>query len=248
MRILWKESQKMSEGNMLAYERAANTAVRALKAVFGTSTDVRPLAELQQHLSLPDEWTTARLVPRLLGNALHFRANYGRLLAVWCTVCAVRHPIGAFWVVLISVVSFHALLVRRGIVHITLPGCPSVTLMFPQLHLLLAVGSALAVLLIGRLSFVLYMAMPPMLLAAAHAIVRVPPSRAEIDCLAMKLSSELKAALRGEEADETDELETGAADQEPPERSDELAKRVEQIRAKYRPPSSAKYGRSTKAD
>ena len=106
----------------------------------------------------------------------------------------------------------------------------------------------MALLLIGHLSFVLYMAMPPMLLAAAHAILHVPPSRAEIDSLAMKLSCELKAALRGEEADDTDELETGAADQEPPERSDELAKRVEQIRAKYRPPSSVKYGRSTKAD
>ena len=132
----------MTDGFIPAYVRAANTAVRALKAVFGTSTDVRPLAELQQHLSLPDEWTTARLVPRLHGNAMHFRANYSRMLAVWCTVCAVRHPIGACWVVLISVASFHALLVRRGIVHITLPGCPSVTLMFPQLHLLLDASDA----------------------------------------------------------------------------------------------------------
>ena len=220
------------------WERGGATALRAAKVVFGTSSDVRPLAELQP-ITVPDEWSAARLIPRLVGNALHFRANYGRALAAWCAVCAVRHPIGALWLILIGTVSFYALLVRRGVVHVSLPGSkgPPMTLMYPQLHLLLAAISALAIVLVGRLSFLTATLFPPALLATAHALLREPPPRNEVDRLASELSVELRTALRGDdEAVHADELETGAAEDEPPARSEELARRVEQIRAKYRPP------------
>ena len=219
------------------YGRAAQVLVRSLKIVFGSSADVRPIAELQTQIELPDVWTADRLGPRLVGNSLLFRANYGRALAAWAAVCAVRHPIGALWLLVISTASFHALLVRRGVVHFALPGRQPKTLMYPLLHVLLAVGSMLAVLLVGRLSFIAAMLLPPVLLAAAHAIVRVPPTRVESEQRAAQVAIELRAALRGDEAD-ADELEMGAADEEPPARSEELAKRVEQIRAKYRPPAS----------
>ena len=59
------------------------------------------------------------------------------------------------------------------------------------------------------------------------------PSRAAAQQRALELSTALRAALRGGEV-EDDELEGGEREFEPPPRSEEMARRVEQIRQKYR--------------
>ena len=219
------------------WQRGAEVGARVLKAIFGTNDEVRPWAELMQGLSLPDNRAAGSLLDHTFGNMIRFRANWGRMLAVWCAICAVRHPIGAILVAAIGSLSFHALIVRRGVVHLTLRNGRSVTLMFPRLHVALAAGSLFAILLVGRLTFLLATLLPPLLLSAVHAVLYSPPGRALVESRLTQIQVELRAALRGEEVS-VEELETGAAEEEPPTRSDELAKRVEQIRQKYRPPGA----------
>ena len=229
------------QGLALSYQLALVKVARAARVVFGTSDDVRPLADVQADLSPPETWTADVVLERLCANGLQFRANYSRLLVAWAAVCVVRHPVGAVWLVAIAVAPFHALVVRRGVVHLALPAASvprrQLTLMYPQLHASLALGCAIAVLLVGRTIFVLSLLLPPAAVAAAHAVLREPPSRSAVQQRATELSGALHAALRGDDGDD-DELEGGAHDfDEPPPRSEEMARRVEQIRAKYRPPA-----------
>ena len=57
----------------------------------------------------------------LLLNVLHWRANYLNVAAWWIAVCAVRAPFRAFWLALVLLGCFHALVVRRGVLHVRLP-------------------------------------------------------------------------------------------------------------------------------
>jgi hypothetical protein len=100
-------------------------------------------------------------------------------------------------------------------------------------------------LLTGRLSFVLWLLLPPLLLAAAHAALRGPARRpGDAQRLANELRSALKAELRGDTAaDDIDveEVEGGGGGggdtyvESSPLRDDAMAQRVNAIRAKYRP-------------
>ena len=60
----------------------------------------------------------------------------------------------------------------------------------------------------------------------------------EVERLAAELNAALHAALRGELPDHEAEIEGGVAEVEPPARGEELARRVEEIRQKYRPPGA----------
>lgn len=170
------------------WSAAAQKTARAVRVVCGTSEDVRSFADVKADLSPPGTWaslTADVVLSRLEANALQFRGNYSRLLAAWAGVCAVRHPLSALWLTLIASVSFHALVVRRGMVHVPLPkssssalpagAAPQLTLMYPQLHWLLALGSVIAVLLVGRVNFVASVLLPPLMLCAAHGALREPP-------------------------------------------------------------------------
>ena len=71
---------------------------------------------------------------------------------------------------------------------------------------------------------------------AAHAAVRKPSMLAEFPRMRTELAYGLRAAL-SEEAAATDEMEEGTG--VPPPRDEELARRVDAIRQKYRPPASS---------
>ena len=184
-----------------------------------------------------------RAIERVYGNALHFRANYSRVLAAWSVLCATRHPFSAIRLVVIGAASFHGLIVRRGVVHVSLPGTasatPLVTLMYPALHAALAIFSIVAIAYVGRVRFVLWLLLPPLAVAVAHAALRVPPRLAEVERLATELGTELRSALRDDAADGGDELEAGGDDHAQPEHGEALDQRVEAIRQKYRPPRKA---------
>ena len=165
-------------------------------------------------------------------------------------VCAVRHPTSALWLVLMASGIFHCLVVRRGVVHVQIPGAdpkqrPLATLMWPTLHAVLVGGSVLLLLIIGRMGYLLWLIFPPVILALAHAAIRAPAGRlGETERQLTELSVALHAAIRGEADDGHDvELEAGGDDIDEfavstPERSEAMAARVEALRNKYRPPRS----------
>lgn len=225
------------------WKAASHRWRRAVVVVCGDASDVRPLAELHSDLSKPP---ADGVLERIVDNGLFFRANYVRIAAAWGAVMLVRNPFSAMWLAIVCMASFHALVVRRGVVNITLPsavtsnGQPQLlaTLMYPRLHVALAAGGALLLLIVGRLSFPFWLLLPPLAIAVAHAAVKAPPRRNEAQRLFTELSLSLHAALRGEEVD-VDELEGGGVDDDGFEhigRTDAMAKRVEEIREKYRPP------------
>lgn len=224
-----------------AYAEAAGRARAAALAVCGS--DVRPWAELGAELGPPPAWTAPVLLERASCNALRFRTNYACVLAAWCAVCAVRHPVSTLCLALVGSVSFDVLLVRRGVVHLVRPdGRLIATLMYPLLHAALGVGSALALAIFGCAGLAFTMLAPPVALAAAHALLRTPPRRGEVEAMAAEIRAGVHDALRGGDAGgaDDDEIEGLSAELEPPARSDDMARRVEQIKQKYRPPGSRK--------
>ena len=161
------------------WEAAVQKAAHVLRVVFGSVDEVVPWSEMQTALVMPERWTQDCVLPQILGNIIHFRANHGRIAAAWCAVCAVRHPIGAFWLLLLVLPSFYALFIRRGVVHLVAPksGVHLATLMYPQLHMALVAGTLGGVLLVGRVTFLLSILVPPALFALGHALTQSPPSR-----------------------------------------------------------------------
>ena len=157
---------------------AAHHAAELARVLFGAAKEVRPWAELQTDLGQPERWSSDRIIPRLVGNMLYFRANHSRMLGAWSGICAVRHPISATWLLLIASAWCYALLVRRGVVHLVTPnGTHLKTVMYPQLHAMLAIGSLASLVLLGRLTFVFSIFVPPAVLAMGHSVMRLPPSR-----------------------------------------------------------------------
>ena len=236
----------MASALAMEWHMASLRYKRALLIACGGTHDVRPMAECTADLSLPSG--LAFLPDRLISNVLHFRANYFRAFAAWGFVCAVRHPTSALWLVLMASGIFHCLVVRRGVVHVQIPGAdpkqrPLATLMWPTLHAVLVGGSVLLLLIIGRMGCLLWLIFPPVILALAHAAIRAPAVRlGETERQLTELSVALHAAIRGEADDGHDvELEAGGDDIDEfavstPERSEAMAARVEAIRNKYRPP------------
>lgn len=219
---------------------------RVALLVFGSADEVLPFAELFAELGPPANLDAA--LDRAASNGLHFRANYSRLLAAWCAVCAIRQPLSAMVLATTMAPTYYALFVQRGVVHVPLPRAADApakvaTLMWPTLHASLAAGSVGFLLLLGRLGFVLWLLLPPLLLMAVHAVIRAPARRpSDVRRIANELRTALKAELRGEARDEADveELEHFAGDDtfgapSPVVRDDAMAQRVNAIRNKYRP-------------
>lgn len=234
------------------WSAGAERVRRVALVTCGSSSDVKPFVELTADLGVPPAPADG-LLERIVDNGIYFRANYARALVIWCGICAVRHPFYTFWLAIVLGAAFHALVVRRGVVHLTPPSfvaaasaaggqSPLVTLMYPRLHVALAAAGTLLLLLVGCLSFPVWLLLPPLSLALVHASARSPPRRSEAQRLATELSLSLHAALRGEEVD-VDELEGGSDDaafDTVPGRSDVMSRRVEAIREKYRPPRAHK--------
>ena len=95
--------------------------------------------------------------------------------------------------------------------------------------------TALVVLLTGSLWTLVYAVPLPAVLCAAHAAVRKPSMLAELPRMRTELA--YGPARLSEEAAATDEMEEAGAP--PPPRDEELARRVDAIRQKYRPPASS---------
>lgn len=229
-----------------AWADASTRYRRVLLVACGSTDECRAVADMTAELSPPN---LDALPDRLISNFLHFRANYTRLLAGWVTVCFVRHPSSALWLICIGAAWFHSLVVRRGVVHLSIPGADAkqqiATLMWPTLHAALAGGSFLILLIIGRIAYVFWLIFPPLTLCLAHAITRAPAVRhSETERQLAELAAALHAAMRGQADDGADiELEAGGEDFDPfggppPERNEAMAERVEAIRQKYRPPPS----------
>ena len=214
---------------------------RALRILAGGESDVRCLHECYRGLSVP---SSEQLNERLAGNAVRFRANYLRGLAAWIAVCAIRHPISALWVFILCSVIFRSLVVRRGHVQLSLPpsvGTASVTLRYPWLHVLLAMGSTTALVLLGRVAFVAALVIPPALFATIHAALLPPPQQSEeVQRVIIEMQLALREAFRSgvRELPEAAEVEDGADGEVnlPLEHGEDMARRVEAIRQKYRPP------------
>ena len=232
------------------WSRAARGLATALRVLAGRSDEVRAWADFGSSIRAPASLTLAQ--SRLPINLLHFRANYARMVGVVLVICVIRHPISALCVLLVGSASFHALLVRHGVVRVELPArvtaaasLPTpVILAGPQLYVPLVVVSLFALAFCGCLWFALWFALLPAGLVLAHAALRVPPTRLELSACnsvegAGELLVEMRLALRGERERDDDEVEGAASELEPPARTDELARRVEQIKQKYGPPTTS---------
>ena len=174
----------------MAAHSTESSCVSLVRVVFD---DMRPWVALQSDLGPPASWTADVITTRLRGNLLHFRGNYACVLAGWCCICAVRHPFSAFWIALIVAGQFYALVLRRGVLNLPLPNGSQLTLMHPQLHASLGLGTIAALWLLGRVTFVVALLVPPMALTAAHAVLRMPPNR---KCVCRSLPSCLEQACR----------------------------------------------------
>eukprot|EP00966_Prymnesium_polylepis_P161986 3743669-Prymnesium_polylepis.1 len=98
----------------------------------------------------------------------------------------------------------------------------------------LGASSVVALSVLGCLWHTLGLLLVPLAVVLLHAAVRRPPTSGDTLELAVELRQRVVRALRGEHA-ESDELEAGGpGDSPPPVRDAEMAKRVEQIRNKYR--------------
>ncbi|KAL1528545.1 hypothetical protein AB1Y20_009888 [Prymnesium parvum] len=225
------------------YSRALEEAAAALAVLGGSSEDVVPWAEFLIHLDFCSDVFILRT--RLPDNLITFRANYSRLVAGWLLVCTVRHPFKSAVILMVLAAWFHALLVRRGVVHLQAPAAfPSlagrhVTLMGSQLLLALGVASVLVLYCFGCLWHTCGLLLFSLCLVSLHAALRRPRNPGNSLELAAELRYRVLRALRGKHVD-SEEMESGSTTDEPqpPVRDAEMAKRVEQIRQKYRPPTS----------
>lgn len=197
---------------------------------------VHPWKHLTSGLTKPPTmWP--ELQTQLLTNLLCFRANYAQILVAWSLICVVRHPLRVIWLLILAAGCFHLLLVRRSVVNVPLGTDGRVfTLMHRQLHIALAVASLLWLLLTGTTFLLLSIVVPPVLMVLGHACACPPVG--DLAALSNEVRYGLGRAFRHKDAD-TEEMEGGAAEVSAP-RDEELAKRVEQIRQKYRPPNANK--------
>lgn len=223
--------------------RAGREALDALIVIGGSAEEVVPWAEIASQIDVSADMLLLRT--RVPANLLRYRANYSRACVAWLLICTVRHPLNSFWLGLVLCGWFHALLVCRGVVHVRAPVSiktfegKQLTLMGGQLFGVLGALSALALEVFGCLMHTLALLLIPLCLIIAHAALRRPPASGDSLELAAELRHRVQRALRGRHA-ESDELEAGGASMDdgdvPPVRDAEMAKRVEQIRQKYRPP------------
>ena len=226
------------------WARAAQTSASVLRELAGTPDEVLPWSELGAAVSpSPDAPTcSARVAP----NVLRFRPNYARLAGAWLLVCAIRHPFKTIWVLLVLAGWFHALIVRRGVVHVVLPssggaaGKHVATLMRQQLWATLAFTSLFALWLVGCAWWLAGVVLTPLCACLVHAALCRSPERGK-EAMLEELRHRLRRALHDKEVD-ADEIETGEPDGggAPPVRDDEMSRRVEQIRNKYRPPGGTR--------
>lgn len=101
------------------WARAASEATAALGVLCGGVNDVFPWNDLLKQLDFTTNLLILRM--RLPANLLKFRANYSRAFAGWLLVCTIRHPFKSVCLLLVLTAWFHALLVRRGVLHIQVP-------------------------------------------------------------------------------------------------------------------------------
>mmetsp|Transcript_60895 Transcript_60895/g.135683 ORF Transcript_60895/g.135683 Transcript_60895/m.135683 type:complete len:235 (-) Transcript_60895:160-864(-) len=221
--------------------RAGQKTAAAAVVIAGSVHEVQPWAELMTQLEPSAGVST--MYPRAVTNLLHFRGNYSRLCALWLLIMAVRHPISSICLALVLVGWFHALLVRRGVVHLSAPrGIKvlegrQVTLMGTQLLAALSVASLLALIAMRCLWFSIGLLVTPVGVCVLHAALRRPAVAGGSGELVMELRHQLQRSLHVKQAD-SDQMEQGSTDLPPPVRDAEMAKRVQEIRQKYRPPTS----------
>ena len=222
------------------WARAAHEALAALVVLGGSVEEVVPWGETVAQIDFSTD--TSVLRTSIPANLLRYRANYSRVCAAWLLVCAVRHPFKSVYLVAVLAGWFHALLVRRGVVHIRAPAAVKalegrqLTLMGRQLMGALGAFSLVLLVAFGCLWHALGLVLFPLGLAAAHAAVRRPLSSGDELEQAAELRQRVLRALRGKHV-ESEELEAGASvldDPPPPVRDAEMQRRVEAIRAKYR--------------
>ena len=237
------------------YARAASQTSAAFRIL--VASDARSRAELFSQLSPPPR-TRAALSERMVQNALYFRTNYVQALCLWLLICAARHPMRMLTLVAAAAIWFHAIVVRRGVVHLPHPsGGKVVTLMDRRLYTALAAASALLLLLFGGVGVLCLLSFAPIVLLA-HAASRVPilsrwreanghaserhsgeRADASWEAAAAELRLALRSAFHDKEVD-VDALEGGTAHEAPQYRDPEVVKRVEKIRQKYKPPRKGK--------
>ena len=210
------------------WRRAASQLAAACAVLAGSH--VHPWRKLTDRLAKPPAaWPALR--EQLLTNLLCFRANYAQVLVVWCAICIIRHPLRVMWLLLLAAGWFHVVLVRRSVVNIPLGKEGKVfTIMHRQLHGAMAIVSLVWLLLTGTVRLLLTLTVLPLLLVLAHASVCLPSGN--LSALTVELKHGLAVALRHKDAD-TEEMEGGCS-AVPYARDEDLAKRVEQIRQKYR--------------
>lgn len=210
------------------WRRAASQLAAACAVLAGSH--VHPWRKLTDRLTKPPAaWPALR--EQLLTNLLCFRANYAQVLVVWYAICIIRHPLRVMWLLLLAAGWFHVVLVRRSVVNIPLGKDGKVfTLMHRQLHGALAVASLVWLLLTGTVRLLLTLTVLPCLLVLAHASVCRPSGN--MGALIVEVTHGLVEAFRHKDAD-TEEMEGGCS-AVPPTCDEDLAKRVEQIRQKYR--------------
>ena len=211
-------------------EWARSAAQLAAACTVLGGSHVHPWRRLTSGLITPPAaWPELR--EQLLTNLLCYRANYAQIVVAWSLVCVVRHPLRAVWLVLLAAGLFHVLLVRRSVLNIPLGKDGRVfTLMHRQLQGTVAVVSLVWLFLTGTAWLLLTLTVLPALLILGHASVCPPTSNRS--ALVREVQQGLAAAFRHKDAD-TEEMEGGIV-AVPPPRDAELAKRVEQIRQKYR--------------
>mmetsp|Transcript_11872 Transcript_11872/g.23120 ORF Transcript_11872/g.23120 Transcript_11872/m.23120 type:complete len:115 (-) Transcript_11872:318-662(-) len=106
-----------------------------------------------------------------------------------------------------------------------------------QLLTMLSMTTFVYVALSGCLQLLLLLTAVPVLSVLVHAAVRTPSLQSELENLRSEFLLSLHSALREKDSEE-EEMEGGAAG---PQRDPEMARRVEEIRKKYRtPPAKSK--------
>lgn len=222
------ECRRAARVTQAEWTRSAAQLAAACTVLGGSH--VHPWRQLTSGLIKPPAaWPALR--EQLLTNLLCYRANYAQIVVAWCLVCVVRHPLRVVWLLLLAAGWFHVLLVRRSVLNIPLGKDGRVfTLMHRQLQGAVAAVSLVWLGLTGTVWLLLTFTVLPMLLILVHASVCPPTSNRS--ALVKEVQQGLAAAFRHKDAD-SEEMEGGSM-AVPPPRDEELAKRVEQIRQKYR--------------
>ena len=230
----WKRAARATQEEWI---RSAVQLAAACTVLGGSH--VHPWRQLTSGLVKPPvAWPALR--EQLLTNLLCYRANYAQIFVAWCLICVVRHPLRVVWLLLLAAGWFHVLLVRRGVLNIPLGKDGRVfTLMHRQLQGTLVAVSLVWLVLTGTVWLLLTFTVLPLLLVLVHATICPPTSNRS--ALVAEVKQGLAVAFRHKDAD-TEEMEGGSI-AVPAPRDEELARRVEQIRQKYRcvaPPAGSR--------